>query len=118
MTIKILDKMANETFKDIEKLESDLWEAADNQTVYELLVPCIKEAKQRRQIFIVTHKPNLAVVCDVAQVICAELDKKDNYRMNYLSGAIENPKINKAIVDVLEGTMPAFDNRESKYLAR
>ena len=30
MTIKILDKMANETFKDIEKLESDLWEAADN----------------------------------------------------------------------------------------
>ncbi|MFH2074758.1 MAG: TrlF family AAA-like ATPase [Pseudomonadota bacterium] len=92
-------------------------ENLDNQTVYELLVPCIKEAKQRRQIFIVTHNPNLAVVCDAAQVICAELDKKDNYRMNYLSGAIENPKINKAIVDVLEGTMPAFDNRESKYLA-
>lgn len=93
-------------------------ENLDNQTVYELLVPCIKEAKQRRQIFIVTHNPNLAVVCDAEQVICAELDKKDNYRMNYLSGAIENPKINKAIVDVLEGTMPAFDNRESKYLAR
>jgi len=92
-------------------------ENLDNQTVYELLVPCIKEAKQRRQIFIVTHNPNLAVVCDAEQVVCAELDKKDNYRMNYLSGSIENPKINKAIVDVLEGTMPAFDNRESKYLA-
>ena len=92
-------------------------ENLDNQTVYELLVPCIKEAKQRRQIFIVTHNPNLAVVCDAEQVICAELDKKDNYRMNYLSGAIENPKINKAIVDVLEGTMPAFDNRDSKYLS-
>lgn len=91
-------------------------ENLDNQTVYELLVPCIKEAKQRRQIFIVTHNPNLAVVCDAEQVICADLDKKDNYRMNYLSGAIENPKINKAIVDVLEGTMPAFDNRDSKYL--
>lgn len=93
-------------------------ENLDNQTVYELLVPCIKEAKQRRQIFIVTHNPNLAVVCDAEQVICADLDKKDNYRMKYLSGAIENPKINKAIVDVLEGTMPAFDNRESKYLDR
>ena len=91
-------------------------ENLDNQTVYELLVPCIKEAKQRRQIFIVTHNPNLAVVCDAEQVICADLDKKANYRMNYLSGAIENPKINKAIVDVLEGTMPAFDNRDSKYL--
>ena len=93
-------------------------ENLDNQTVYELLVPCVQEAKQRRQILIVTHNPNLAVVCDAEQVICASLDKKDNYRMKYISGAIENPKINKAIVDVLEGTMPAFDNRESKYLAR
>jgi len=28
---------------------------------------------------------------------------------------IENPAINKAVVDILEGTMPAFDNRDSKY---
>jgi predicted ATPase len=91
-------------------------ENLDNQTVYELLVPCIKEAKQRRQIIIVTHNPNLAVVCDAEQVIRATLDKKANYQMRYESGAIENPLINKAIVDVLEGTMPAFHNRDSKYL--
>jgi ABC-type lipoprotein export system ATPase subunit len=91
-------------------------ENLDNQTVYELLVPCIKDAKHRRQILIVTHNPNLAVVCDAEQVICANLDKKSNYKMNYISGAIENPIINKAIVDILEGTMPAFNNRESKYL--
>jgi ABC-type lipoprotein export system ATPase subunit len=90
-------------------------ENLDNQTVYELLVPCMKEAKQRRQVFIVTHNPNLAVVCDAEQVICADLDKKQNYHMDYLFGAIENPKINRAIVDILEGTMPAFDNRDSKY---
>ena len=90
-------------------------ENLDNQTVYELLVPCMKEAKQRRQIFIVTHNPNLAVVCDAEQVIWADLDKKNNYLMRYVSGAIENPAINKAIVDILEGTMPAFDNRDSKY---
>jgi ABC-type lipoprotein export system ATPase subunit/uncharacterized small protein (DUF1192 family) len=91
-------------------------ENLDNQTVYELLVPCMKEAKQRRQVFIVTHNPNLAVVCDAEQIIRADLDKKANCRMNYLSGAIENPEINKAIVDILEGTMPAFTNRDSKYL--
>lgn len=90
-------------------------ENLDNQTVYELLVPCMKEAKHRRQILIVTHNPNLGVVCDAEQVICADLDKKDNYRMHYVTGAIENPKINKAIVDILEGTMPAFNNRDSKY---
>jgi len=93
-------------------------ENLDNQTVFELLVPCMKAAKQRRQIFIVTHNPNLAVVCDAEQVICADLDKKNGYRMRYIPGAVENPVVNKAIVDILEGTMPAFDNRDSKYYQR
>ncbi|HEV2693400.1 MAG TPA: DNA repair protein [Verrucomicrobiae bacterium] len=90
-------------------------ENLDNQTVFELLVPCMKAAKQRRQVFIVTHNPNLAVVCDAEQIIYADLDKKNGYRMQYLTGSVESPKINKAIVDILEGTMPAFDNRDSKY---
>ena len=90
-------------------------ENLDNQTVFELLVPCMKEAKRRRQVFMVTHNPNLAVVCDAEQIICADLDKTNKYTMNYLSGAIENPKINRAIVDILEGTMPAFHNRQNKY---
>jgi ABC-type lipoprotein export system ATPase subunit len=90
-------------------------ENLDNQTVYEVLVPCIKEAKQKRQLIMVTHNPNLAVVCDAEQIIHADLDKKNNYVMKYESGAIENPVINRAIVDVLEGTMPAFDNRDAKY---
>jgi ABC-type lipoprotein export system ATPase subunit/uncharacterized small protein (DUF1192 family)/acyl-coenzyme A thioesterase PaaI-like protein len=91
-------------------------ENLDNQTVFDLLVPCIKDARQRRQIIIVTHNPNLAVVCDADQVIHADLDKAQNYRMAYSSGGIENPSINKAIVDILEGTKPAFKNRDSKYL--
>jgi ABC-type lipoprotein export system ATPase subunit len=90
-------------------------ENLDNQTVYELLVPCMKEAKRRRQLFMVTHNPNLAVVCDAEQIICADLDKPNNHTMRYLSGAIENPQINRAIVDILEGTMPAFHNRQDKY---
>lgn len=90
-------------------------ENLDNQTVFELLVPCMKEAKQRRQLFMVTHNPNLAVVCDAEQIIWADLQKINNHTMQYLSGAIENPKINQAIVDILEGTMPAFHNRREKY---
>lgn len=90
-------------------------ENLDNQTVYDLLVPCVKEAKQRRQILIVTHNPNLAVVCDAEQIIWADLDKKNNYVMTYAPGAIESQILNRASVDILEGTMPAFDNRDSKY---
>jgi len=28
---------------------------------------------------------------------------------------LENPEINKCVVDILEGTLPAFDNRKIKY---
>jgi ABC-type lipoprotein export system ATPase subunit len=90
-------------------------ENLDNQSVYELLVHYIKEAKKRRQIIIVTHNPNLAVVCDAEQVIYAKIDKVNKNTVNYKSGSIENPEMNKKIIDVLEGTMPAFNNREDKY---
>jgi hypothetical protein len=36
--------------------------------------------------------------------------------MNYTSGGIENPSINKAIVDILERTKPALETHDSKYL--
>jgi predicted ATPase len=92
-------------------------ENLDNQTVVDFLVPSVKEAKERRQIILVTHNPNLAVVCDADQVIYAYLDKNDNNRISYESGAIENPTINQRIVDILEGTRRAFDNRDGKYHA-
>lgn len=87
----------------------------DNQTVFEVLTDCIKDAKKRRQVFIVTHNPNLAVVCDADQVIHAELDKKNGCRLTYTSGALENPDICQRIINVLEGTRPAIENRISKY---
>jgi len=92
-------------------------ENLDNETVYGVLVPCIKEAKKRRQIIIVTHNPNLAVVCDADQIIHCEMKKEEKNKITYITGAIENPKINKALIDILEGTQPAFDNRDQKYYA-
>jgi predicted ATPase len=92
-------------------------ENLDNETVYGVLVPCIKEAKKRRQIIIVTHNPNLAVVCDADQIIHCEMKKEEKNKITYTSGAIENPKINIALIDILEGTRPAFDNRDQKYYA-
>jgi ABC-type lipoprotein export system ATPase subunit len=91
-------------------------ENLDNQTVVRTLVPCMKDAKRRRQIIMVTHNPNLAVVCDAEQIIYAEIRKEQGNEVNYLSGSIEDPVINKKIIDVLEGTRPAFDMRDAKYL--
>ncbi len=90
-------------------------ENLDNQTVFNTLVPCVKDAKKRRQIVLVTHNPNLAVVCDADQVIHAKINKAKGNEVIYSSGSIENPQMNVKIIDVLEGTRPAFDKRDSKY---
>jgi len=90
-------------------------ENLDSHTVYKLLIPAIKEVKKRRQIIMVTHSPNIAVVCDAEQIIHARIDRKHGNKVTYSSGSIESSGINRSLVDVLEGTTPAFRNRESKY---
>ncbi|MGH8564864.1 MAG: TrlF family AAA-like ATPase [Gammaproteobacteria bacterium] len=88
----------------------------DNKSVYEILVTFIKQAKKRRQIILVTHNPNLAVGADAEQIIHVSIDKKDGkHDFDFFSGAIEEPRINQAVVDILEGTLPAFDNHRLKY---
>jgi ABC-type lipoprotein export system ATPase subunit len=90
-------------------------ENLDNRTVATLLVPAIKHARKRRQIVIVTHNPNLAVYCDADQVIYASIDKTDGNAVTYTSGPVEDKSIAQRIVDVLEGTKPAFDFRDATY---
>ena len=55
--------------------------------------------------------------CDAEQIIYCEMDK-DNYQIKYSSGSIENPIMRKHVVDVLEGTMPAFELRRKKYFEK
>lgn len=90
-------------------------ENLDNETIVSLLVPVLNEAKKTRQIIMVTHNPNLAVVCDAEQIIHCDFDRSNNNKITYSPGSIENPAVNRKVVDVLEGTMPAFDNRKIKY---
>ena len=88
----------------------------DNKSVYEILVTFIKQAKKRRQIVLVTHNPNLAVVADAEQIIHVSIDKNEGkHEFDFFSGSIEDPRLNQAVVDILEGTLPAFDNRRLKY---
>lgn len=93
-------------------------ENLDSQTVYRLLIPVIKDVKKRRQIIMVTHSPNIAVVCDAEQIIHAHIDRSARNAVKYTMGAIESSEINRHLVDVLEGTRPAFDNRDAKYFAQ
>lgn len=88
----------------------------DNQSVYNKLVPCICAAKQKRQVIIVTHNPNIAVACDAEQIICCHMDK-NTHTISYSAGAIEDDEIKNNVVEYFgNGTMPAFDLRRRKYV--
>ena len=87
----------------------------DNNTVFKILVDCFKIAKNRRQVIIVTHNPNLAVVCDSDQIVRASMDKSGSNEINYTSGPIEDKEVVGMIVDILEGTQPAFNSRAITY---
>jgi DNA repair exonuclease SbcCD ATPase subunit len=87
----------------------------DNLTVANKLVDCIRLARERRQVIIVTHNPNLAVVCDADQVIHAKMAKEDGNRITYGTGALEHPIMNQFTLDVLEGGRDPFDMRDDTY---
>ncbi len=91
-------------------------ENLDNESIYKILTHFIKLTKKKRQVIIVTHNPNLAIVGDAEQIIFVSMDKKNGNKFSYEAGAIEDSKINKHASDVLEGTLKAFDIRRLKYL--
>lgn len=87
----------------------------DNESIFSVLANCIRDAKKHRQVVLVTHNPNLAVGADAEQIVYVRLEKPENYKFSYETGAIENPQLNRRIVDVLEGSQPAFIKRRLKY---
>jgi hypothetical protein len=87
----------------------------NNQSIVNQLVPVIMAAKERRQILIVTHNPNIAVVCDAEQIIHCEMAQDSTFEVRYSSGALENPKFNGISLDLLEGTGAALDARVDTY---
>ncbi|TGL59507.1 TrlF family AAA-like ATPase [Leptospira sarikeiensis] len=90
-------------------------ENLDNQSVFKILVQFINEAKNKRQIIIVTHNPNLAVACNADQIVYVSIDKANRNKVNFASGSLEERIINDAVVDILEGTFPALNSRTNTY---
>ncbi len=87
-------------------------ENLDNAAVRRVLVPAMCDARQRRQVIVVTHNANLAVVGDADQIVhCAHVDG----RFRVEAGSLAHAAAGNYSIDVLEGARPAFDNRRLKY---
>lgn len=93
----------------LDQPEDDL----DNRLVYELVVDRLKQAKQNRQIIVVTHNANIPVNGDAEYVISMNSESK---KLKVLQqGTVEQPQIKKEICDVMEGTEYAFKMRSKRY---
>ena len=85
----------------------------DNEFIMEELVKALRQAKQQRQIIIVSNNGNVVVNSDAEQVIIACRDSQG--QISYESGALENPTLRAKLLSVLEGGEEAFSKRQQKY---
>lgn len=84
----------------------------DNEFIMDELVGAIREAKQYRQVILASNNGNVVINSDAEQVIIA---RRENGRVSYTSGSLENPLIRDRALAVLEGGAQAFKRRQEKY---
>jgi ABC-type branched-subunit amino acid transport system ATPase component len=89
----------------LDQPEDDL----DNHLIYSLVVQQIRANKQRRQIIVVTHNPNVVVNGD-AEMNHA-LDLKGGQCRVTQRGSLQNKAMRKEVCDVMEGGRDAFEKR-------
>jgi len=96
-------------------------ENLDPKSIFDDLVGLFNEAKQNRQVIIVTHNANLVVNADADQVIIATAGPHIDGRLppiTYVSGGLEEAEIRKAVCGILEGGERAFRERARRLRVR
>ena len=97
-------------------------ENLDNESIFDLLMGYFRTAKQRRQVILISHNPNLVVNSDSEQIIVAHAERRNQGlpHMQYVSGALEDTGSNgdgirQRVCRILEGGEIAFLHREKRY---
>jgi len=103
----VLSQKENHLFL-IDQPEDDL----DNQTIYEDVIKLIRSIKKQAQFIFATHNANFPVLGDAEQIIsCQYVDD----HIGIESGSVDVPKMQKEIVDIMEGGEEAFNQRKRRY---
>lgn len=85
----------------------------DSEFIFHSLVPVIRAAKERRQVIIVTHNANIAVLGDAEQIIA--LKSTSDKSIIVASGSIDEPDTKSVVCRILEGAEEAFRRRAKIY---
>jgi hypothetical protein len=89
----------------------------DKRLIGRVLMKVLAELKERRQIIVCTHDPNILVGGDAEQVIVLDAisDKKGKVSAH---GSIDNGDIIETVIELLEGGAEAFRSRGKRYRGR
>jgi DNA repair ATPase RecN len=82
-----------------------------NRYIYDTVVNAIHRVKQRRQIILITHNPNIPVLGDAAAVYVLTSDGERSRVSN--RGSVDDCKME--IINLLEGGKEAFVRRKERY---
>lgn len=95
----------------LDQPEDDL----DNHLIYDLIVTQLRTIKQRRQVIVVTHNPNIVVNGDAEMVIA--LDARGGQTHRICEGSLQQIDVREEICRVMEGGKEAFDLRYQRITA-
>ena len=85
----------------------------DSEFIYTTLVPVLRRAKERRQIIVVTHNANIAVLSDAEQIIV--LKSTSDKASVIHRGSIDDVGTRDTACEILEGAPEAFRLRSTLY---
>jgi energy-coupling factor transporter ATP-binding protein EcfA2 len=88
-------------------------EQLDGPFVASTVVRYLYGAKERRQLIVATHNPNLVVLGDAELVVPLIVDKGLANKVD--EGSVDNPATCDQIVRLLEGGLFAFERRAGRY---
>jgi len=93
----------------IDQPEDDL----DNAFIYSSIVSTLRSIKESRQVILVTHNANIAVLGD-SELILPMYRNNDFGNVNE-RGAIDADRTKQKVLDILEGGSAAFHRRKEMY---
>jgi alpha-D-ribose 1-methylphosphonate 5-triphosphate synthase subunit PhnH len=85
----------------------------DSEFIFHSLVPVLRAAKERRQVIIVTHNANIAVLGDAEQIIALKSTSEKSRIV--AQGSIDESKTKMVACQILEGAEEAFRRRAKVY---
>ena len=85
----------------------------DSEFIYKTIVANLRKIKEKRQVIIVTHNPNIAVLGDAELIIPLKSTNNRSFVMS--PGSVDDDDTMKMCCQILEGGESAFKQRKQLY---